>query len=84
MPENEHLLDHGNERAYHDGFYNEHDYMHEHEIQLGHEFLQAHKPHILANHVDAKDNCCAKREHHHQHHHEHRGLKEIIEIINHT
>ena len=84
MPENEHLLDHGNERAYHDGFYNEHDYMHEHEIQLGHEFLQAHKPHILANHVDANDNCCAKREHHHHHHHEHRGLKEIIEIINHT
>ncbi|MGM9583495.1 MAG: nickel insertion protein, partial [Phascolarctobacterium sp.] len=67
MPENEHLLDHGNERAYHDGFYNEHDYMHEHEIQPGHEFLQAHQPHILANHVDDKDNCCIKHEHEHHH-----------------
>ena len=84
MPENEHLLDHGNERAYHDGFYNEHDYMHEHEIQLGHEFLQAHQPHILANHMDNKGDCCTKHEHHHQHHHEHRGLKEIVAIINHT
>ena len=36
MPENEHLLDHGNESAYHDGYYSEHDYMHEHEVQLGH------------------------------------------------
>ena len=79
MPENEHLLDHGNERAYHDGFYNEHDYMHEHEIMLGHEFLQAHQPHILANHVDAH-----AEENHHEHHHEHRGLKEITEIINKT
>lgn len=80
MPENEHLLDHGNERAYHDGFYSEHDYMHEHEMQLGHEFLQAHQPHILANHVDAP--VAAKHEHHHhEHHHEHRGLKEIQAII---
>lgn len=78
MPENEHLLDHGNERAYHDGFYSEHDYMHEHEMQLGHEFLQAHKPHILANHVDEQHD---HHEHHHDHHHEHRGLPEIQEII---
>ena len=76
MPENEHLLDHGNESAYHDGYYSEHDYMHEHEVQLGHEFLQAHKPHILTNHdyqADAEE---------HEHHHEHRNLKDIVEIIN--
>lgn len=80
MPENEHLLDHGNESAYHDGYYIEHDYMHEHEVQLGHEFLQAHKPHILANHVDAFE--AEKHEHHHEHHHEHRTLKDVVEIVN--
>ena len=78
MPENEHLLDHGNESAYHDGYYNEHDYMHEHEVQPGHEFLQAHKPHILSNHdYQAEENAGEV----HEHHHEHRTLKDVVEII---
>ena len=81
MPENEHMLDHGNERAYHDGFYNEHDYMHEHEIQLGHEFLQVHQPTAsVCSHVHEH----AENAGHEHRHHEHRGLKEIVEIINHT
>ena len=78
MPENEHMLDHGNESAYHDGYYNEHDYMHEHEVQPGHEFLQAHKPHILSNHdYQAEENVSEV----HEHHHEHRTLKDVVDII---
>lgn len=79
MPENEHLLDHGNESAYHDGYYSEHDYMHEHEVQPGHEFLQAHQPHILSNHEYQSEDDNA---HVHEHHHEHRTLKDVTEIIN--
>ena len=79
MPENEHLLDHGNESAYHDGYYSEHDYMHEHEVQPGHEFLQAHQPHILSNHeYPFEENNDVV----HEHHHEHRTLKDVMEIIN--
>ena len=79
MPENEHLLDHGNESAYHDGYYSEHDYMHEHEVKPGHEFLQAHQPHILSNHEYQSEEGNA---HVHEHHHEHRTLKDVTEIIN--
>ena len=73
MPENDYRLDHGNEGAYQDGFVNEHDYMHEHELPVAHEFLEAHQPHklssYLADHAEEEKECdCAHPEHHHHEH----------------
>lgn len=66
---------------------NPHEHHHHHEHEHGHCHGEGHKHHHEHEHChehkhESEGCCCHEHVQEHEHHHVHRGLKEIIEIIN--
>lgn len=68
------MLDEAHENHDHDMEYL-HGHSHSNEAK-SHSHYHGH-----SQECEEEDGCCGHKEHHHSHHHQHRGLKEILEII---
>lgn len=71
-----HSHEHEHCHEHHHDHEHEHEHDHEHHHDPEHEHEHCHEHHHEHDHVHTP--------HEHHHHHEHRGLKEVIEIINGT